>query len=180
MGKKIKILGWIIGTPIILIGAIVLFISIWIYNASHLDLGRDKFNKEKWLANKGDDRCYMYKDLVKNHLKKGMSIDEVEDLLGKCSHVDYSDILHQKVLVYSGGECEKNLLEGAGKSMLVFIIFNVQEEMLDVINNHDKLVKHFKVSCNFENNTCDCYNKNPIKYRVPFENISKECGIEPW
>lgn len=47
----------------------------------------------------------MYSDLVKNHLKKGMHLDDVEKLLGKTDYISYCMDKKNKCHVYTLGIC---------------------------------------------------------------------------
>lgn len=65
---------------------LIVILYLIVFLSSACGVREIKFDKNKW--NEKDDMFYAYRenmvdDLMKNHLKKGMTYREVEELLGK-------------------------------------------------------------------------------------------------
>ena len=149
--------------------------------------GADKFDSELWnkthigrhtggIVHDWDDyRCSMYNDLTKNHLKKGMKLKEVTDMLGDYRSVDYCTNKKVKCISYTLGSCLKGILS---KSLIVvifgrydrqsmYLCFDGNEEFISNGKNYGGNKYSYSV-CEGENNTILCG-----KY-------SGECTKAPW
>lgn len=115
MKKFLKILGFIIGIPILLLFAFICYVS---YEGDYKAYRGLKFDRNIWdedggaLVLGGKDsvygtnlRCKMYDDLSKNHLREGMKLHEVEDLLGEVELLTYCKKKKIKCGYYRLGTC---------------------------------------------------------------------------
>ena len=79
----------------------------------------DKYAKE---------RCSMYDDLIKNHLKTGMTLEEVEKMIGKTPMVGYCKGDQAKCLKYYNtmiiSACQATPQEGGYSALLTYYIRN--------------------------------------------------------
>lgn len=147
----------------------------WLSNASKLDMGRDEFNREVWLRGDGDHRCYMYKDLVKKHLKKGMMQEQMKELLGMPSYESYSATGEYKNIRYFLGSCDGHF------SWSLEVVLHKTHGVKFVYNNHEKSkpeIPDFKASCYPPEKECWCWGDGYRK--VEFKNIEQECGVKVW
>jgi hypothetical protein len=138
--KKIgKGLAWIIGVM-----AVVIFVGWqcweWYYYRTYY--ASQKFDQEKWKETKKRwknetlsdvlygtiNRCKMYDDLVKNHLKKGMTLKEVEELLGEEKPDVYCVDKKIKCSTYHMGTCYASALTWS--SDFLEICFNDKEKVI--------------------------------------------------
>lgn len=116
-----KVFRILLKTILVIIGVIFIFFLIyaglWEW-AMYKPLTRSKFSSEQWKLAKIkvdghvplERRCGMYHDLTRNHLKSGMSIKEVEDLLGPVDQWDYCKDKKVKCMNYGMGVCYSNML----------------------------------------------------------------------
>jgi hypothetical protein len=96
-----------------------------------------KFDREEWLKHDGIGQCIrgaMYDDLTQNYLKKGMSKDEVLELIGeprigRIYHRFYGD---KKCFKYLMGDCK---WVPRGDTLLV--CFNTNERVNDFFRSDD-------------------------------------------
>lgn len=143
---------------------------------------RNKFTSEAWfktsskkhsgLANRGPDiaakiedqyakeRCSMYDDLIKNHLKTGMTLKEVEAMIGKTPMVGYCKGDQVKCLQYSLGSCLDEDILGTLLGALSYhyyaerffsVCFDRKEQLTEIVPVHD-------ITCGGdEDNEVGCY-----------------------
>ncbi len=77
-----------------------------------------------------DIRCKMYNDIVTNHLKLGMKLEEVKDLLGmrKSTSITYCTDEKTKCINYSLGTCYASSLTIYSERLI--ICFNKKQEVV--------------------------------------------------
>jgi len=162
---------------------IVLAISYIIYADDQRTYHSLSFNKEEWqgitpgpsLRGKGSNaRCKMYGDLVKNYLKKGMTVVEVENLLGKSKHYYYC--LHKQIKCanYDMGNCVINSLTIRPEDLQ--ICFNKEQQVIKISKDSgigEYCPYHEHASCWHEDVLCRCdkpNNNGPLH----------DCKINKW
>jgi hypothetical protein len=94
------------GTVIILLLLFLWYVGYCSWAACK-PLMKKKFNSEEWKSAFGgtlENRCGMYHDLTRNHLRKGMTIKQVEELLGEEYRWRYSKDGKVKCVSYVMGE----------------------------------------------------------------------------
>ena len=142
--------------------------------------GTDKFDSKLWIkewerieiqATKSNDkshkyvhyRCSMYNDLTNNHLKKGMKLKEVTDILGDYSSVYYCTNKKVKCVTYQLGSCLKGMFN---KSLIVvyfgyydrqfmYVCFDGNEEFIDSGKSFGGN-KYPYLVCDGKDNTVSC------------------------
>ena len=117
----IILLGILIALLVLLNVLFITYTSIQEYKP----LMRKKFNKDIWITAQGDTlerRCGMYHDLTRNHLKKGMSIKEVENLVGEINDWGYCTDKKTKCSMHLMGVCYSNALSIV--NMVLYICFD--------------------------------------------------------
>ena len=98
-GILVKTILWIMLILAIIYGGFYLYIHNAIFNSK-------EFNSEEWKAGEYhyiEDRCGMYDNLVSNYLRKGMTQEEVENLLGKGRLFYYCENNKAKCISYMIG-----------------------------------------------------------------------------
>jgi hypothetical protein len=180
MKKFFKKLSHILAT---LIGAILLslflFMSYCSYEVGYKPYRGKKFSKEAW--QKADKiykksygisgLCSMYNDIVTNHLKKGMKLKEVEDLLGD-DGLKYYCVGNKKIkcLYYSLGLCYASAWTRAGGTLT--ICFNEKHEVVDFGKDtamNKKYCSKGEIYCEGRPK-CKCYVKDKLN--------GEECDFE--
>lgn len=145
---------------------IVLAISCIIYADDQRTYHSLSFNKEEWqditpgprLRSGGSNaRCKMYGDLIKNYLKKGMNIEEVEQLLGKPRSFYYCLNKKIKCANYDMGNCVINSLTISPGHL--YICFNQEQQVINF--GKDRIIdkycpNHEHASCWHEDVLCRC------------------------
>jgi hypothetical protein len=116
-------------------------------------------------------RCGMYHDLIKNYLKKGMTIKEVENLLGPIDHWYYYKSDKQKCTGYHMGICYSNAITVV--PMILFTCFNKRENLIRFGRGEPD--KHIGVY-DIKNKEQQCFKEGPGGVGIP----SNYCGIQPW
>lgn len=147
--------------------------------------GASKFDRDKWLAakkelkNSDSSRCGMYKDLEKNYLKKGMTRQEVENLLGKVTTYFYCLDKKVKCASYGMGTCVWNSLTSSGP-VSVEICFNDKEKVV-AFSRDTHIVKNFcedqknRALCFSDKEYCICYKEKLDEY-----GNNDNCKIDRW
>lgn len=155
---------------IIVVTSLIIF-CIYLY-CDYQTYGYRKFHKELWDKNKElveagptqlsdrssnviSYRCGMYNELVKNHLKKGMGIEEVIKMLGKTDLKDYCIDKKVKCIEYHLGTCVDFtvLLEGRSDIYLCFdgnnqyISAGLSRYPQEICGGGDKVIGCFKNEC---------------------------------
>jgi hypothetical protein len=168
--------------------------------------GTDKFDSKLWnktsigkrtgriIQDWDDYRCSMYNDLTKNHLKKGMKLKEVTDMLGDYRSVDYCTNKKVKCISYTLGSCLKGIFN---KSLIVeffghydrqfmYVCFDGNEEFISSGKSYGKKKYSYSV-CEGENNTILCGKYSGDCTRAPRmggkdndEVIYDEVDFEQW
>lgn len=141
-----------------------------------------KFSKEAWIeADKKYKesygicgQCAMYHDLVTNHLKKGMTLREIEDLLGD-DGLKYYCLGNKKIkcVSYSLGLCYADWAPSFGD---VVICFDERHNAIDFGRARDlnkKYCSKGKIYCEGKPK-CECY----IKDKLNGEECDSE--VERW
>lgn len=117
-------------------GIILLWFLIYggLWEWTKYKLVESSFNSEKWqmAGTKSDKyghvplerRCGMYRDLIKSHLKQGMRIEEVEDLLGTKNTWIMCPEKKIVCLEYDMGRCPDAL------PMFLFACLNKEDELV--------------------------------------------------
>ncbi len=149
-----------------------------------------KFNKEIWmLAGEAmgggvdwsvpvfpTDRCPMYSDLVHNHLHKGMSLQEVEDLLGKNELWHYCKDKKIKATGYVVGSCASSPLFHGGFRILR-LVFNKNNDLIKFGKSSDINFcsdEYNEITCDKSKQFCTCYKKDKM-WRESYK-----CKIDQW
>ena len=122
LNKDLRFIKKLIKYAIIFVMAYLVITKIVPWGLKFNMYGTDKFDSKLWIkewerieiqATKSNDkshkyvhyRCSMYNDVMKNHLKKGMKLKEVTDMLGDYRSVDYCTNKKVKCISYTLGSC---------------------------------------------------------------------------
>ncbi|MFK7760970.1 MAG: hypothetical protein AB8B46_02455 [Candidatus Midichloriaceae bacterium] len=149
--------------------------------------GASKFDAELWtkthigkhtggtVQDWMDYRCSMYNDLTKNHLKKGMKLEEVTDMLGDYRSVDYCTNKKVKCISYQLGSC----LNGAlSKSLIVkYFGFYDRQFMYVCFDKDGKIVSNGKSLGKNKYSYLECDGKENT---ILCEKYSGDCTKTPW
>jgi len=149
---------------IILVTSLIIF-CIYSY-CDYQTYGYRKFDKDLWVKTSIgeytggivndylDYRCGMYNDLVKNHLKKGMKIEEVIKMLGKTDLKYYCIDKKIKCLYYRLGTCTDFILDiGHNHTYICFdsnnqyISAGLSHHNDKICGGEDKVIGCFKNEC---------------------------------
>ncbi len=189
MKKFLKILGFILGVPILLLFVFICYVS---YEGDYKAYRGLKFDRDIWdndgdLVLGGKDSvygtnlsCKMYDDLSKNHLRKGMKFKEVEDLLGKDYLLKYCLNKKVKCIKYALGTCYASswtLSHG-----WINICFDSNQEIVRFDNKiFEEKICDWKNSAYFDKGEWECVNKRIREDGTVCSN-TKKCPveIEPW
>ena len=168
--KIVKITAWTAG---------VLFIILYVAKLSwdshyyKYYLASEKFDSHKWKTGKdsagnqirykggGLVKCKMYDDLTKNYLKIGMTIKEVEHLIGQTSSYSYCLDKKEKCATYVLGNCtlygsllkENESLEICYNNENNIIKFGRERE----VASEKKICNYKFAHCLKSHKKCDCY-----------------------
>lgn len=120
---------------IFFVGIVVGTVSWWWISDDNEKFSLAKFDREEWLKNDGIGKCIrgaMYDDLTNNHLKKGMTKDEVLELIGK---PDYGRVYHsfyrdKKCYEYNMGSCK-----WVPRRSTLLVCFNKNERVNNVFRS---------------------------------------------
>lgn len=183
MNKHIRVLlnfGWgLIRALFCIVGIPVIMWHVWKlygwYVVDYKPYRGMKFSQEAWKKNKHgqmrglvletfgvDDRCRMYTDLTQNYLKKGMSVTQVNDLLGIEPLVSYCLEKRIKCVHYSLGTCHSGLTVSFGA---LFTCFDASQTLIAIGGQDfdEKLCDYKYAICGvgepFLNLGCNCYPK---------------------
>lgn len=197
MKTFLKILAWIIGTPIVVLLLLLLsfFIYMLFYKANYLPYRGAKFSKEEWkmagecinryskICTKeirekygSNHRCGMYHDIVTNYLKKGMTTDAVSALLGEELSRFYCE--DKKIICYSYalGTCYQDLIFRSDGWLQ--ICFNEDQKVIAIGEEglKDKICNGRGMRC-FKDESCACYvrgNEQKCTFKIDKINLSKK------
>ena len=172
----------------VIIGILVIADNIWSFVHYRKYYSGKKFTREGWEAagkemsniNKPlseimyglNDRCKMFDDLTRNHLKKGMKLREVEELLGAVNKrvVHYCIGKKIKCVAYSMDTCYVSSWTISLGS--VGICFNDKQEVMKFgkgyLNN--KLCDKGEIVCSPIRTKCECYINDKLN--------GEECDFE--
>ena len=135
--------------------------KLWIKESEVFEIGPSSISDKTYTVK--SYRCSMYNDLMKNHLKKGMKLKEVTDMLGDYRSVDYCTNKKVKCISYTLGSCLKGIFN---KSLIVeffghydrqfmYVCFDGNEEFISSGKSYGKKKYSYSV-CEGENNTILC------------------------
>ena len=178
-----KVLLFIVSLPFICMVLIfILFVGYGLcsYVEGWLGYRGSKFDPNIWFSDaylsdlyETSPRCKMYNDLVKNHLKKGMHVDDVEKLLGKTNIKSYCIEKKNKCLSYSLGICYADSF-GISHGRIE-VCFDQDNKIISTGKDgfSDKFCDYKRVICFKEE--CDCYTRKD-------QGMGEKCPveIEPW
>jgi hypothetical protein len=112
MSGVAKFLLWLIGVPL---ACYIIFDSDLVYISGYKPFRGKKFSSAAWKGTDSDSknnlvwnesyRCGMYTDLVNNHIKKGMTLTQIEELVGQTNLIQYCIYKDIKCMAYSMGTC---------------------------------------------------------------------------
>jgi hypothetical protein len=172
--KAVSIILTVLSVPL------VVLLIYWHVTAYYDSYYSAKFDKQLWAEN--NDRCAMYGDLKKNYLKKGMTKEAVEQLLGKRNSYYYCLDKKIKCTSYKLGLCTPIQFIG---SCWIDICFNEDQRVLD-FNKSDLANKICKsddniASCDVSHleKPCQCYKDTPIT-DLGTVNTPYVCNVEKW
>lgn len=216
-------------TPTIVVG--VIWLSCWLSWHIFITIPEKKeiyeydkirkerpYSKEEWkpeistmLTINGDyPRCYMYKDLIKNHLYIGMSEKEVRELLGgQTISIRKYNGTYVKRYGYLIGKCTKSGFSFTTDGLQywgVDMILDADNKVIAIKDKDKSSDKKFrkineesdlKITCHEdldevsdEDTDCTCYGLGPESqinkgFRLPLhwikkKDVEKECGIRLW
>lgn len=119
-----------------------------------------------------EKRCGMYHDLATNHLHKGMTIEEVKNLLGEEDLWWYCTDRKRKCMYYYMGMCYWGFLSGI--PMAVHACFNRQGRLV----TYHQTENYCEMQGSYDVKTKEqyCFKETPYGTAVP----TNECGIDPW
>ena len=146
--------------------------------AAYKPLMKKKFNSEEWKAVQEmkepqlSKRCGMYHDLTRNHLRKGMTIKEVENLLGAIDDWEYCKNGKIKCAYYGMNVCYSNALSIVPMSLIT--CFNRKGKLI----TYDREV-HCTMQGSYDLRIKEqyCWRTRPGS-DIPFR--TNDCGIDPW
>lgn len=168
---------------IICLAALIIYI-IFDMIVSDMDsvLNTKKFDSKEWKlarTEKGEDgltkdlerRCGMYHDLTSNYLHKGMTIKEVEDLLGPIDEWSYCKDKKIKCKNYGMGVCYSNALSIV--PMSVFACFNEEGKL--VTYDQDQ---HCEIKGSYDLKTKEqsCLKSGPNGIGI----VTDKCDLDIW
>lgn len=139
--------------------------SYYTYNYSYKPYRGEKFNQEKWMSNVKDPesranaRCKMYNDIVNNHLKKGMKVQEVEALFGPITEYNYCLKKKVKCINYRLGTCWTHYHSNIDS---LKICFNDSQEVIYFSNfsknwQDKEICEGANGYCKIGEQECSCY-----------------------
>jgi hypothetical protein len=140
--------------------------------------GSDKFDSELWnkthigrytggIVHDWDEyRCSMYNDLTNNHLKKGMKLKEVTNMLGETDLRTYCTNKKVKCLKYALGSCLKGMFNksliveffGYYDRQYIYVCFDGNEEFISSGKSYGGYGNRYQhLVCEGKDNTVGCY-----------------------
>lgn len=179
--RMLKCILWIvcIGAAILFI-LFVAFIGFITYKTEYEPYQGKKFDKEIWFrVKKGEskpgyylntERCKMSGDILDNYLSKDMTIEDVENLLGKIP-IGYFYCLDREVKcgMYGLGICV------IGGNNHIVVCFDKNNKLVDFSRNRNLPCDQFhRASCFFNKKKCDCTVDDGISIK------GFECEVERW
>lgn len=141
----------------------MLDIYFW-YKVDYQQYRGRKFTKEAWaMAGKNygsEHRCQMYTDLVTNHLKLGMKLKDVEEMIGISGPIYCLDKKVKCYLEMLGNIYLFGFLRMESCSFSV--CFNEKEELIGVERGsyYEKVCSHGSMGCILRNAPCSCYSSH--------------------
>ena len=155
-----KIVPW--GLKLNMYGADKFDSELWIKESEVFEIGPSSISDKTYTVK--SYRCSMYNDLTKNHLKKGMKLKEVTEMLGDYSSVYYCTNKKVKCVTYQLGSCLKGIFN---KSLIVeffgyydrqfmYVCFDGNEGFISNGKNYGSNYYPYLV-CDGKNNTVGCY-----------------------
>ena len=170
-----KFLMWLIGIIVVL----VVLNQYWDWPYYRDVYAVRKFNKEDWMGDGGklvidftgkksssksfpsvygtNERCGMYDDLVKNYLKKGMKLKEVEKLLGKSVSYTYCVDKKIKCTSYGLGTCYASSWTLSSTELTICV--NDKQKVIEFRKGrlHREICNEKIIHCMHDETKCDCY-----------------------
>lgn len=178
----LKAVKYIAITLIFLVVAVYLIYGGWWEWSMYKPLMTKKFDKEEWrlaIEEKDSDgltkdirrRCGMYHDLTRNHMHKGMTIEEVEELLGPIEGWSYCKDKKVKCMNYYMGICYSNALSVVPMSL--YACFNKKGNL--VTYDRDR---HCETIGSYEIKTKEktCSKEGPGGTSL----VTHDCAFTPW
>ena len=135
--------------------------ELWVKESEVVEIGPSKISDKTYTVK--SYRCGMYNDLTKNHLKKGMKLKEVTDILGDYRLVYYCTNKKAKCIAYALGSCLNGVLN---KSLMVvyfghydrqymYVCFDGNEELISSGKSFGEKIYPYLV-CEGKDNTVAC------------------------
>jgi hypothetical protein len=164
----------VVGLLLLILIMHLIFGGMWDW-AAYKPLMKKKFDSREWKAAFGDtleNRCGMYHDLTRNHLRKGMTIKQVEELLGEEYRWRYSKDGKVKCVSYVMGVCYSNALSIVPMSL--YACFNRS----GVLIRYDRDMHYeMKGTYNIKTKEQSCLKADIDGTGIP----TSDCGIDdPW